>query len=124
MKFLADMGVSMTVINALRGQGYDAIHLREQGLQRLPDPEILLKAKQEERIILTFDLDFSELLAINRESLPSTIIFRLQQTSPLFVAARLLEALPFYKDALIEGAILMIEDRRYRLRRLPIQSID
>jgi predicted nuclease of predicted toxin-antitoxin system len=45
MKFLADMGVSMTVVQALREQNYDAINLREQGLQRLPDPTILIKAK-------------------------------------------------------------------------------
>jgi hypothetical protein len=29
----------MTVVQALREQNYDAIHLREQGLQRLPDPK-------------------------------------------------------------------------------------
>jgi predicted nuclease of predicted toxin-antitoxin system len=84
MKFLADMGVSMTVVQALREQNYDAIHLREQGLQRLPDPTILIKAKQENRIILTFDLDFSELLAINRENLPGVVIFRLQKNNPPF----------------------------------------
>jgi len=120
MKFLADMGVSMTVVQALREQDYDAIHLREQGLQRLPDPTILIKAKQENRIILTFDLDFSELLAINRENLPSVVIFRLQKTIPRFVADRLLESLPLYKENLIQGAILIIEDSRYRLRHLPI----
>jgi predicted nuclease of predicted toxin-antitoxin system len=120
MKFLADMGISMTVVQALREQGYDAVHLREQGLQQLPDPEILTKAKREGRIILTFDLDFSDLLAISRADLPSTVIFRLQKTTPRFVADRLLAALTFYTEALSEGAILTIEDGRYRLRRLPI----
>jgi predicted nuclease of predicted toxin-antitoxin system len=123
MKFLADMGVSMTVVQALREQDYDAIHLREQQLQRLPDPTILIKvikAKQENRIILTFDLDFSELLAMNRENLPSVLIFRLQKTTPHFVADRLLESLLLYKENLIQGAILIIEDSRYRLRHLPI----
>ena len=120
MKFLADMGVSMTVVQALREQNYDVIHLREQRLQRLPDPTILIKAKQETRIILTFDLDFSELLAISRENLPSVIIFRLQKTIPNFVADRLLKSLPLYKENLIQGAILIIEDSRYRLRHLPI----
>lgn len=57
------MGVSSTVVQILRASGYDADHLREQGLQRLPDPAIVEKARQEERIILTFDLDFGDLLA-------------------------------------------------------------
>jgi predicted nuclease of predicted toxin-antitoxin system len=44
MKFLADMGVSMTVIRTLRSDGYEAVHLSEMGLQRLPDADIMQKA--------------------------------------------------------------------------------
>ena len=120
MKFLADMGVSMTVVRNLREAGYEAIHLREEGLQRLPDPEIVEKAKQEERIILTFDLDFGDLLAASSEPLPSVIIFRLQNTLSSFVSERLLEVLSECSDDLETGAIVMVEDSRYRLRRLPI----
>lgn len=57
------MGVSMSTVQALRHQGYEAVHLREQKLERLPDPDILEKAKREHRIIITFDLDFGDLLA-------------------------------------------------------------
>ena len=35
-------------------------------------------------------------------------------------AVRLLESLPLYKENLTQGAILIIEDSRYRLRHLPI----
>ena len=37
MRFLADMGVSPRVVDWLRAQGHDARHLREEGLQRLPN---------------------------------------------------------------------------------------
>lgn len=120
MKFLADMGVSMTVVRNLRASGYQAIHLREEGLQRLPDPEIVEKARQEERIILTFDLDFGELLAVSSNPLPSVIIFRLQNTLPSFVSARLLLVISECRENLETGAIVTVEDTRYRLRRLPI----
>jgi hypothetical protein len=33
MRFLADMGVSMRVVEWLRASGHDAIHLRDEGLQ-------------------------------------------------------------------------------------------
>ena len=36
MKFLLDMGLARSTVDFLRRQGYDAVHLREQGLQ-LPD---------------------------------------------------------------------------------------
>jgi predicted nuclease of predicted toxin-antitoxin system len=56
MKFLADMGISLRTVEWLREQSYDTLHLRDQGLQRLPDGEIIEKAYQENRIILTVDL--------------------------------------------------------------------
>ncbi len=58
MKLLADMGVSQTVVKALCQMGYDAKHLRDEELQRLPDRLIIEKAKLEERVVLTFDLDY------------------------------------------------------------------
>ena len=63
MRFLADMGISMRVVEWLRSTGHDAIHLRDEGLQKLPNGEIFQKAIREERVVLTFDLDFGEIVA-------------------------------------------------------------
>lgn len=63
MKFLADMGISPRVVEELRQKGHDAVHLAEQGLHRMVDGDILQKARQENRVLLTHDLDFGELLA-------------------------------------------------------------
>ncbi|MCI0692771.1 DUF5615 family PIN-like protein [candidate division KSB1 bacterium] len=38
------MGISPKSANFLRSLGYDAVHLLDQGLGQLPDPEILEKA--------------------------------------------------------------------------------
>jgi predicted nuclease of predicted toxin-antitoxin system len=62
MRFLLDMGISPVSGQFLRDQGHDVIHLRDQGLERLPDPDILAKAREEERILITHDLEFGELL--------------------------------------------------------------
>ncbi|MBO1349353.1 MAG: DUF5615 family PIN-like protein [Hormoscilla sp. GUM202] len=120
MKFLADMGVSPLTVQALRQEGYDAVHLYEQGLHRLRDPEIMEKARLEERIVLTFDLDFGELLAISTANLPSVIIFRLSTTVPEFVTARLLSVISECSADLDRGAFVTVENARYRLRQLPI----
>jgi predicted nuclease of predicted toxin-antitoxin system len=71
------MGVSQRTVQWLRQQGDDAVHLREQGLQRAWDPDILAKARAEDRILLTMDLDFADLLAASGDQLPSVVIFRL-----------------------------------------------
>lgn len=120
MKFLADMGVSQTVIMLLQKLNYDAIHLREQKLQRLPDNLIIVKAKDENRVILTFDLDFGDLLAFTGDSLPSVIIFRLEKANPSYVMSKLKPVLAKCQNDLEEGAIIVIKDHDYRVRKLPI----
>ena len=122
MKFLGDMGVSKTVINTLRNDGYDAIHLRDEGLQTLPDDNIILKAKDEGRIILTFDLDFGELLAFSGDSLPSVIIFRLEKANPDYVLSKLNPVLEECQNILEDGAIITIKDKNYRVRYLPVKN--
>jgi len=112
----------MATVHALRQQGHDIVHLREQGLQRLPDPEIMEKARAEGRIVLTFDLDFADLLALGVSDSPSVVIFRLRDETPASVNPRLLEVLDERSKELEKGALIVVEDSRYRMRRLPIEE--
>ena len=51
MKFLLDMGLAQSTAVHLRNVRFDAVHLRDQGLQRRPDNDIVIKAIQENLII-------------------------------------------------------------------------
>jgi len=66
MRFLADMGVDARVVQWLKERGHDALHLRDEGLHRLPNGEIFNKAAREHRVLLTFDLDFGEIVALTK----------------------------------------------------------
>jgi predicted nuclease of predicted toxin-antitoxin system len=115
------MGIALSTVQALRQHGHDVRHLCEDGLQRLPDPLILEKARGEERLVITSDLDFGDLLALGAYASPSVILLRLQNQTPASVIPRLLHVLTECREALIAGAIVTIEEARYRLRRLPIE---
>jgi len=105
MKFLGDMGISPRTIALLREQGYDAIHLVEENLEKMTDSNILNKARQEERVLLTVDLDFTQLLAISGESLPSVILLRLGNVSRKVVNRHLLAIVNNYGTELTNGVI-------------------
>lgn len=120
MKFLADMGISPSLVQKLRQQGHEAVHLYEQGLMRLPDAEILRKAQEEGRVLLTHDLDFGELLAFSRQRLPSVIIFRLSDMRPENIWLHLDAILRQHSQALEQGALLSVRDRKVRVRTLPV----
>jgi hypothetical protein len=51
--------------------------VRSLGLQRAPDTELVQRARTDQSIIITFDLDFGDVLALGVLDKPSVIIFRL-----------------------------------------------
>jgi predicted nuclease of predicted toxin-antitoxin system len=122
MRFLADMGVSQRVVSWLKNEGHDALHIREENLLRLPNGLIFEKAYSEKRILLTFDLDFGEIVALSGGRSVSVILFRLRNTRTQHVIDRLKNVLIDAGHALEQGAIVVVEETRHRIRRLPLGS--
>ena len=123
MRFLADIGVAPRIVDWLREQGHDASHLSEEGLHRLPDMDIFQKAAQEQSILLTFDLDFAEIVAFSGSADVSVVLFRLDNTRTDFVISRLVSVLRESGHLLPTGVIVIVEDSRHRIRRLPIKRV-
>jgi predicted nuclease of predicted toxin-antitoxin system len=120
MRFLADMGIALRIVEWLRSEGHNVSHLREEGLHCLPNGEIFQKAAAEHRILLTFDLDFGEIIALSGGRTVSVILFRLHNTRTPHVIDRLRAVLKESASALEEGAIIIVEESRHRIRRLPL----
>ena len=120
MRFLADMGVSQRVVTWLQEQGHEATHLRDEGLQKLENGDIFTKAFRESRIILTWDLDFTEILALSKTGTVSAVVFRLMNTRSDHVIERLERVLSESAQDLEEGAIISVEEGRHRVRLLPL----
>ncbi len=118
------MGVALRVVEWLRHEGHDAKHLRDEGLQRLSDGAIFEKATAERRAVLTFDLDFGEIAALSRGQKTSVILFRLHNTTTPNVIARLAAVLERSTAALEKGAVVLVEESRYRIRYLPVGETD
>ncbi len=114
------MGVDVRVAVWMREQGHDAVHLREQGLSRLPDREIFAKGIAEDRTIVTFDLDFSEITALSRRADVRVVSLRISDATATSVIRHLDAVLADCVDEPGPGWIVTVEDARHRIRRLPI----
>ena len=121
MRFLVDASMSPVVVRELRGAGHDAVHVGEVLRLDAPDVDILEHAAREARVIVAADTDFGELLAARRAAEPSAVLFHRQTgRRPREQAALLLANLSSVEADLRSGAIVVVEERRVRVRALPI----
>lgn len=124
MKFLIDNAISPFVSSRLVELGFDSVHVRDYQLQTAPDRAILDRAEEEHRVIISADTDFAFLLAKRKSFLPSLILFRKGSERNPLVQVELLKSnlTPEVKAQLEAGAIVIIEETRIRIRKLPLMS--
>ena len=122
IRFLLDMGLAQSTSEFLRSLGYDAIHLRDEGLQRLPDERIVIKALVEGRTIITHDLDFGRIVALSGDTVPSIVTFRLTDMTPALVNEALRAVLDDAAQSLEGGALVTVTDGGIRIRTFPVDA--
>ncbi len=117
MKFIIDNALSPKLSTSLQELGYDAVHVRDYGMKNESDEMIFDRACNENRIILTTDMDFGKITAKRKSQLTSVILFR---KLPFYSYQKLLELLilnfPTIQEPLEKVSIVVIEERRIRIR--------
>jgi len=115
MKFLLDESADFPLASYLKTQGHDVTAIAHDYPHALKDREVLAVARREQRILITNDHDFGEL--IFRQQLPHSgvILFRLHGEDLPTKIAWLEYALTSYADQLSQ--FLVITERGVRVRR-------
>jgi len=120
VRFLVDMPVTPTAVGHLGRGGHEAVHAASVGLATVSDSRILDIARDQERVVVTADLDFPRLLALAHAQGPGVILFRGGSYSDhemLDLLDRVLAAVP---ESELQCSITVVDRRRIRRRRLPI----
>lgn len=121
MKVLIDMNLSPDWVAALAEREIDSIHWSSVGKADVKDSEIMQYARRGGFVVFTHDLDFGTILALTQATSPSVIQVRSQDILPGRLAQRLIAVLREYDNILEQGALIVIDETRDRVRLLPLR---
>ena len=117
MRFLADENVSRLVVERLRTAGFDvaSVHETRPGAS---DKDVLDEAGSDDRVLITEDRDFGELVIRQRLKVRGIILLELDRL-PSAAEAELVAEVVRIHGSTLTGNLVVIEPARVRVRPLP-----
>lgn len=92
MQFIADENIPLETVDLLKKQGVDIVSVTKLSLG-LSDTKILDLANKKERIVITFDKDFGQLIFKEKKQPHGLMLLRFVPESPLQIAKRIQQVL-------------------------------
>lgn len=114
MKFLADECCELSLVKRLRQEGYQVDYIQEI-MPGTTDDEVLLHALKEEKIIITEDKDFGELVYRLKKPAFGIILLRFHPSDQELKIQRLIQLINHQKDKL-KGHFLVVDSEKIRIK--------
>ncbi len=121
MKVLIDMNLSPDWTAAFAAQNIESVHWSTVGDPRAEDTEIMEYARANDYIVFTHDLNFGTILALTQAENPSVVQVRAQNILPSHLANTVVSVLRENEALLEQGALIVVDEGRARVRILPLQ---
>ncbi len=117
--FLVDADCPHILVHLLRAHGQGGTHVREVGLGTAADEVILEYARDRGLIIVSRDLDWTDIRSYHAAEKPGFVVLRVPAN---FRAEQIAEVFRSFLESVepetLHGALTIIEPGRYRLRPL------
>jgi len=120
IRLVVDMNLSPEWIPELARHGYDSVHWSTVGDPSTADAAIMAWARRHGFVVFTHDLDYGAILALTHADGPSVLQVRGQNVLPTHLAGLVVAALRQHDAALAAGAIVVVDERKSRVRILPL----
>lgn len=121
IQILIDMNLSPDWVPVLTAAGWPAVHWSSVGNQRASDRDIMDWALANHHVVFTHDLDFGTMLALTHSAGPSVLQVRGHDVLPDHMKLFVLAALQQHESDLAAGALVVVDERKRRVRILPIK---
>jgi len=119
MKFKVDENLPIEVAEMLRQVGHDATTVLEQHLGGSDDAQLAALCQLESWILVTLDLDFSDIRNYPPAEYPGLVVLRLRQQDRPYVLDVFVRLVQVLRQEPIEGRLWIVEENRIRIRGEP-----
>lgn len=116
MKVKVDENLPHEVADLFRQAGHDAATVDEEGLGGKSDAVVASFVKREERLLVTLDLDFSDIRAYPPEQYSGLVVLRLNSQDKLHVLRVIERLIPVLSSEDPKGHLWIVEEDRVRIR--------
>ena len=120
MRFIIDMNLSPQWEKILQSADIEAVHWSNIGSFNAPDTDIFNYARSNDYAIISCDIDFTAILALTNADSPSVILIRAKNILPVSFSEILITSIRENHTVINNGAILVIDEDKMRIRILPI----
>ena len=116
MKFKVDENLSTEIAALLRSANHDAITVTDQGLSSAEDNVIMDVCLNEGRVLVTLDLDFSDISAYPPERHAGIMVIRVGSQEKYHIIDTFRQIIPLIGQERIKRRLWIIEEGRVRIR--------
>ncbi len=117
MRLLADENIQTSTVRMLQDHGHDVVSIREAGLAGAPDGLVFRRAQADDRVVLTFNMDFADLRELAEMNHSGIIRLRVSDQRAAHLHPILQAALSHLAATDLRNVLVTISDQRTRVRK-------
>ena len=116
MKFKIDENLPIEFADLLQNEGYNASTIYSEALKGAKDPTVIAVCQQEQRVLVTLDLDFANIQAYPPQQYAGIIVLRVNKQNKPYLMSFFQRLIPTIKQHPITGHLWIAEEGKIRIR--------
>ena len=114
-KFKLDENLPTETADVLRGAGHDAVSVLDQQMGGQPDGNVAAVCQQEDRVVVTLDLDFADIRAYPPADYPGIVVLRLARLDKRRVLSIMQRLVALVAQEPLAGKLWIVDESSVRV---------
>ncbi|MBF0498992.1 MAG: DUF5615 family PIN-like protein [Candidatus Riflebacteria bacterium] len=116
MKLKIDENLPLEIIEILRQYGHEAHSVYDEKMQGSKDAQLIAVCRSEKRVLITLDLDFSDIRTYSPSENSGIIVLRLKQQDKPFILDMIQRLCRIFPAEGINGVLWIVDEKKIRIR--------